>query len=1851
MNAVLNKQHPHFSTENRNMKKTVRVIEMSVKLLMLHFYLLIGFGMTMIPLESNAQSTITPAKYWTFNGANALADSMGGGNLDFAYFNCQYTIGNNGQVGNYVTIGNNGSLVNGGALNLSSNAVSIEFLFKPGYRFNTTQLMRRADGAFGISMEYAKFTFSTSHRSTAGSTINDDLVVSLDEIGKKSYTYYMDNNWHHMVFIFDAATGQKQVWVDGELPTGFSKTVTTGTIINTGTLNFYLNHTVSYVQYNGSIDELALYNTAIPQSLIYKHYLGIQSGQPYSFTNNYSGGYPAPTPTTGSIDVNEFAPGHPSVNMDATEQMQRYPLPRFTPGHTLMKNFNWMDPKFLGGLFQPGITQQQAANNAAAIQTELAKNFNYYFHVEFGTNVFANAYVAAANANPDFKTSIITLRAQINGNSPEITSQSKSSSHYLQDASTNFLDANGNTTTNKIWRPTAPPSSYTSDGQFYLNLFNDLFTRLNRPLDIVNENGEVFPHISDAALDKDPDVRAAKVASGLDYPTFMAKKFAENEIQSYRDVFMAHPQLANTKFTEYAIDGFPQYRMKYSEARKVNSLINGQYYSTPDFYPRWPYNWRNYVSAWHGWQWIVDSRNRELAVGDQLYSPFVSAGWDVNEEANIRPAQWLGLLKCLGMTGAEFYYTGFFSLSSPWPDSRNWVWQAVMPPYAQAVTSRYEEFLRNGILMDGDVPSSFSNPTAPGYSFWTGDLRKLVVIRRHNTINKYAITGTLQPNSNINGNTENEGTATITLDNMTVKFKVRRQGSTYIYDKSIPSAPVFYQLDGWHERSHPLNWTKDFQLEAELYDNSNSQISIKTSVPSGTQAGDFTNFTSYVSWPDNTPNPTPVEYQFTPRISGNNSYYFWIRARSRNGASTSVSVQVDNQTALSIGCISDTNWTWYRYDACTQQAIQFLNQTLQNHILRLTPGNDKLEIDQALLTTDASLILNPAAPNCSAATATVTAGGSTTFCLGGNVTLTASSGTSYLWSPGGQTTQSISVNTSGDYSVTVGSGAGCNAVSNLVTVTVNPKPNATITASGSTTICSGQTITLSAPAGGSSYLWSPTAQTGSSITTGTAGTYSVTVTNSYNCSTTSSPVIVSVSSAPSATISAGGSTTFCQGGSVTLSAGAATSYLWSPGGQTTQSIQASNSGSYTVRVTNATGCTATSSATVVTVNSNPSASITASGSTNICYGSDVLLTAMGGGTYLWNTGETGSTISASAAGTYNVTVTNSNGCMSVASPVQVTVQPEVTPVIGASGPTTFQQGQSVTLTASGGVTYLWQPNGETTNSITVTTSGNYTVTAYNANGCSGTSAPVTVTVNQVSIPPATITAVGGTLVCDGLSVTLEASQGLSYAWLPGGETTPTITVNTPGTYSVTVTDTSGLGSSVATIELFAAPTPSAPVVMSTYIPNSAFQLKAYEASAYSYMWSTGSMDQAIIVNTSGTYSVQAINGYGCLSSASTMTVASTQPQSCQIADMLSVYGITKNEAVLSWNPAVTANSFEVIITEISTGQTQSLSTAGNVSFVKVTGLIQGTTYRWKVNTICNGTTLSSIEKIFTTLNGSLPCSSTPQNLSTDFVNATMAKVSWFDTQADRFVVRFREVGTLDYHYRRIYSTETGGNIHGLTPNTTYEWSVRSVCDQMPSLYSDPLQFTTPSPCPSPGPVFVSDIGFNQATIQWNPSVQADTFMVRYAISGSPDYVVIKVAGNPNMALLQISGLLPQTEYSAWVASKCLVGSTSTWGTPVNFVTQSEPSIRNTPDGGPMHLNAYPNPANYHLGYVFESDDDKPYHVKVTDMQGRLLFQEIRESNIGLNGDRIELTGYASGIYMLIVQKGPLEGRFRFNVSQ
>jgi hypothetical protein len=436
---------------------------------------------------------------------------------------------------------------------------------------------------------------------------------------------------------------------------------------------------------------------------------------------------------------------------------------------------------------------------------------------------------------------------------------------------------------------------------------------------------------------------------------------------------------------------------------------------------------------------------------------------------------------------------------------------------------------------------------------------------------------------------------------------------------------------------------------------------------------------------------------------------------------------------------------------------------------------------------------------CTIASPTITTGGPTTFCAGGIVTLTSSSGASYLWS-NGATTRTINVTTSGNYSVKVTNTGGCQSSSSAATlVTVNALPaTPTISAGGPTTFCTGGSVTLTSSPG-TSYLWSNGATT-SSITITTAGSYTVRVTNASGCqSAPSVATIITVNSLPSTpTITASGPKTFCSGGSVTLTSSAGSTYLWSSGA-TTQSINVTSSGNYTVRVTNSNGCqSASSAATAVTVNALPGIpTITASGPTSFCTGSSVTLTSSTGTSYLWSNGATTPSINITASGNYTVQVKNANGCQSLPSaPTSVTVNSlPPTPAITAGGPTTFCAGGSVTLTSSPGTSYLWS-NGATTPSINITAAGAYTVKVANASGCQSASSVATiVTVNALPVTP-TITAGGPTTFCTGGNVTLTSSLGSTYLW-SNGATTRSINVITAGNYTVQITNANGCQSAVS----------------------------------------------------------------------------------------------------------------------------------------------------------------------------------------------------------------------------------------------------------------------------------------------------------------------------------------------------------------------------------------------------------------------------------------------------------------------
>ena len=403
------------------------------------------------------------------------------------------------------------------------------------------------------------------------------------------------------------------------------------------------------------------------------------------------------------------------------------------------------------------------------------------------------------------------------------------------------------------------------------------------------------------------------------------------------------------------------------------------------------------------------------------------------------------------------------------------------------------------------------------------------------------------------------------------------------------------------------------------------------------------------------------------------------------------------------------------------------------------------------------------------------------MCQGVATPLTASGQSSlgnyfiYSWNTG-STAATLNIYNGGTYTVNVSDTNGCSATAS-VNVVSHPLP--TVSISGNTYLCLGESSPLTA-SGGNTYFWSTGAST-PSIAVSHGGTYFVTATNTYGCSSSDSVTVISLEN-----LSISGNIHICSGQSTTLSVNGTGSYAWSNGAHTS-SVTVSNPGTYTVTVTLPNGCSSSTSVLVTTA-SLPTPTIV--GNTSICQGQTSTLTATGGSTYLWSNGSTTNYINVSQSGFYAVTATNADGCSASAN-VTVTVNP--LPTVSIGGVNSICQGQTTTLTANGGNTYAWS-NGSPTPSITISQGGTYTVTATNSAGCSATE-EITVTVKP--LPNVNIS--GNSNFCQGDNTTLTATGANTYLW-SNNSSLETITVNSAGNYTVMGTGANGC-SNTATVSV------------------------------------------------------------------------------------------------------------------------------------------------------------------------------------------------------------------------------------------------------------------------------------------------------------------------------------------------------------------------------------------------------------------------------------------------------------------
>jgi len=421
-----------------------------------------------------------------------------------------------------------------------------------------------------------------------------------------------------------------------------------------------------------------------------------------------------------------------------------------------------------------------------------------------------------------------------------------------------------------------------------------------------------------------------------------------------------------------------------------------------------------------------------------------------------------------------------------------------------------------------------------------------------------------------------------------------------------------------------------------------------------------------------------------------------------------------------------------------------------------------------------------------------------------------------------------------------------------------------------TTVCNDSAV-LVANSGGLSYLWS-TGDTVQTTTIYNSGDYWVQVQGIYGCDilqnftdtfhvTLASPVLINM--APFNTI--------CYGDSLTIDAGNPGSlYLWS-NMETTETIIVSSSNSYSVTVTGSGGCTASAHAIVTVDSVVPHIS----GNLFACAGDSTLLFMANYVSYLWSTGTITQSIYVNVTGTYSITVTDSFGCAGTGTH-SFTINPNPTPIITANGPTTFCQGDSVSLNAGNYSSYIWNTS-STSQSITVTATGLCTVTVTDGYGCTGTASE-----NVSVIPTDSVRSyfiVDSTDGCKPLYVHFinASSYATSFHWIFSGggtsdSTNPVHLISHTGYDTITLIafDSTACGifsdTSVLIFYFTVFNPPVQPVITQS---NDTLHSSALSGNQWyrNSLLISGAINDYYVVTQNGSYSVKVINASGCTSSS------------------------------------------------------------------------------------------------------------------------------------------------------------------------------------------------------------------------------------------------------------------------------------------------------------------------------------------------------------------------------------------------
>ncbi|HXH20108.1 MAG TPA: gliding motility-associated C-terminal domain-containing protein, partial [Chitinophagales bacterium] len=510
-------------------------------------------------------------------------------------------------------------------------------------------------------------------------------------------------------------------------------------------------------------------------------------------------------------------------------------------------------------------------------------------------------------------------------------------------------------------------------------------------------------------------------------------------------------------------------------------------------------------------------------------------------------------------------------------------------------------------------------------------------------------------------------------------------------------------------------------------------------------------------------------------------------------------------------------------------------------------------------------------------------------CFGGNdgmIDLSVTGGTTpyeFNWS-NGATSEDINMLIAGTYTVTVVDAKNCSVTQSE---TVNQPTDLSLTSSANPAMCGvangDASVSVTGGTPGYSYLWS-TGDTDDYIDSLSGGAYTVTVTDANSCQ---KPLTVFVNSFPSADFTVTTKDVTCHGGSdgeavIFISSGTPPyTYSWLPIGDNDSIASGLTVGSYTAVVYDSVGC---SNSSPVTINEPPAYSLVLAVTDVSCFGGNdgAIDLAVSGSTppyaYTWSNGEISQDISNLTIGSYDVTITDAQGCettagANVTQPTALTTSLSVTDVNCNGG-----NDGTINLTVSGGIppySFLWS-NGAATQNVSGLTAANYSVTVTDAQACEKTDAA------SVSQPAAlALTSTQQNASCSGFSdgsIDITVTGGTTaytYLW-SAGETTEDIDSLPVGSYDVTVTD----AHSCTITKNFVITEPSGLAASITKADVSCFgrndgsiDVTASGGTApYNFIWSNGAATEDLSGIAIGTYSVTVTDAQGCNISRSTIIV-------------------------------------------------------------------------------------------------------------------------------------------------------------------------------------------------------------------------------------------------------------------------------------------------------------------------------------------------------------------------------------------